>query len=179
MEHAKVTEDKTEVYVSDTTYTFNAEGKLHSFGDKPSIKPNSGHVNQRQEFRFNGNIYHHNNGTIHRDTGPAVYDAPYTREKHGSYAFVKNGVADDPEYNVPAMYNEQSNISVYCHVKDATIKLHNYGIRFYGSDDYYKRFADSKGIPRNPCTDVKKFMELQLPKPTISELLILRSVEKI
>jgi len=162
------------------TYTFNENSNLHSFDGKPAISSddytvmNKGgeHWTLRNAFQ-----YHYKNGVIHRDGElPAIYNA-YKWEGsdkfRGSYAFVKNGVADNPNWHTRALYNEKSDIEVSC--KNG--ELHGYMIfGKYGKEfgfhngeqgdvlrtgwyDVFRSNTNIKNMPRNPCANVKEFME--------------------
>jgi len=176
------------VVVKGVTYTFNENSKLHSFDDNPAIKSygmqfeDSNYPGRNRVYVHDRLQYHYTDGVINRAKNlPAIYedyDVKYVENRGTSYAFVVNGVANDPNHLIPAMYNRKSDISVMCNNGEmhGLVQFHKYGKRgkefefnsgrqdraSKSVDGDYDRFLEDNRIkmPKNPCRDVKEFMEL-------------------
>lgn len=178
---------KFTVSLKGVRYTFNEDAQLHSFDDKPAISSDEYTVvtkGNKSWTLHNDLQYHYDSGLIHRDGPiPAIYDA-YNWEGsdryRGSYAFVKHGLAHNPNHSTYALYNQKSEIAVSCENGllhgDILFARYNKGFRFnkgeqtnVGYDGWYDVFIQNNkiGMPRNPCTDVKEFMEFVDPGPGI------------
>jgi hypothetical protein len=177
------------VVVKGVTYTFNENSKLHSFDDRPAIKSysmqfeDSNYPSKNRVYVYDQFQYHYTDGVINRAGSlPAIYedyDITNVESRGTSYAFVVNGVANDPNHLTPAMYNRKSDISVMCNKGEmhGLVKFHKYGKEFEfdrGRQDAwdkhnnnYNKFLEQNRIkmPKNPCRDVKEFMELNVKGP--------------
>lgn len=177
----------TTIKVDGVYYSYDLHGKLHMVG-KPAIYDLNPyiHTDKPGGLRNKNNNYYYTHGVITRDGRlPAVYNARGVAdniEDYGSYAFVKDGIAYNPDRKTPAMYNEELGVKVFCEGgkpdRDfgASVIFEKQNKEFYirggpgsgGDGESYIRYAKANGMPLNPCREIVAFMELR-PKPTYWE----------
>lgn len=180
-------DEVNEIKVDGVYYSYDSYGKLHRVG-KPAIYDLNPyiHTDKPGGLRNKNNNYYYTHGVITRNGKlPAVYNARGVADNikdYGSYAFVEDGIAYNPDRETPAMYNEELGVKVFCEngepIRDfaPSVIFEKQGKEFYmhsnaklgtGRENYI-RYAQANGMPLNPCREIVAFMELR-PKPTYWE----------